>query len=93
MPTRKNTGEIRLCLDFRNLNKLFVKDDYPLPKMDHILQKVVGSTIIFLFDGFLGYNQILVLPDDQHKKTLTTPCETFMYVKMPFGLMNASTTF
>jgi len=45
-----------------------------------------------LLDGFLGYNQILVRPDDQHKTTFTTPSGTFMYVKMPFGLMNAGAT-
>ena len=37
VPTRKKTGEIRLCVDFRNLNKVSLKDNYPLPKMDHIL--------------------------------------------------------
>ena len=40
---RKKNGEIRLCIDFRNLNPVFLKDNYPLPKMDHILQRVVGS--------------------------------------------------
>ena len=40
---RKKSGEIRLCVDFRNLNQVSLKDNYPLPKMDHILQRVVGS--------------------------------------------------
>jgi hypothetical protein len=44
VPTRKKTGEIRLCIDFRNLNKESLKDNYPLPKMDHLLQRVVGSS-------------------------------------------------
>ena len=44
VPTRKKIGEIRLCVDFRNLNKVSLKDNYPLPKMDHILQRVVGSS-------------------------------------------------
>ena len=61
--------------------------------MDHILQRVVGSTRISLLDGFSGYNQILVHIDDQAKTTFTTPWGTFMYVKMPFGLMNAKATF
>ena len=52
VPTRKKTGEIRLCVDFRNLNKVSLKDNYPLPKMDHILQRVVGSSRISLLDGF-----------------------------------------
>ena len=61
--------------------------------MDHILQRVVGSRRISLLDGFSGYNQVLVHPDDQLKTTFTTPWGTFMYVKMPFGLMNVSATF
>jgi ribonuclease HI len=85
VPTRKKTGEIRLCIDFRNLNKVSLKDNYPFPKMDHILQKVVGSSRISLLDGFSGYNQVLVHPEDQEKTTFTTPWGTFMYVKMPFG--------
>ena len=93
VPTRKKTGEIRLFVDLKNLNKVSLKDNYPLPKMDHILQRVVGSTRISLLDGFSSYNQILVHPDDQPKTTFTTPWGTFMYVKMPFGLMNARATF
>ena len=61
--------------------------------MDHILQKVVGSKIISLLDRFSGYNQVLVLPNDQHKISFTTPWVTFMYVKIPFGLMNVGATF
>lgn len=73
VPTRKKIGEIRLCVDLRKLNKVSLKDNYPLPKMDHILQRVVGSTIISLLDGFSGYNQILVHPHDQAKTMFTTP--------------------
>jgi len=93
VPTRKNTGEIRLCVDLRNLNKVSLKDHYPLPKMDHILQRVVGASRISLLDGFSGFNQILVHPDDQDKTAFTTPWGTFKYVKMPFGLKNSGATF
>jgi len=93
VPTCKKSGEIRLCIDFRNLNKVSLKDNYPLPKMDHIIQRVVGSSRISLLDGFSGYNQVLVRPDDQDKTAFTTPWGTFMYVKMPFGLMNDGATF
>ena len=61
--------------------------------MDHIFQRVVGSSIISLLDGFSGYNQILVQPKDQAKATFTTPWGTFIYLKIPFGLMNAGATF
>jgi len=72
-PTRKKIGEIKLCVDFRNLNIVSLKDNYPLPKMDHILQRVAGSSTISLLDGFSGYNQILVQPEDQAKTAFTTP--------------------
>ena len=61
--------------------------------MEHILQRVVGSKRISLLDGFSGYNQVLVIPEDQLKTAFTTPWGSFMYVKMPFGLMNDGATF
>ena len=64
VPTRKKTGEIRLCVDLRNLNKVSLKDNYPLPKMDHILRRVVGASRISILDGFSGYNQVDLHPDD-----------------------------
>ena len=93
VPVRKKNGEIRICIDFRNLNKASLKDNYPLPKMDLILQNIVGSQRMSMLDGFSRYNQILVHPDDQEKTAFTTPWGTFMYAKMPFGLMNAGATF
>jgi hypothetical protein len=93
VPVRKKSGEIRLCVDFRNLNQVSLKDNYPLPKMDHILQRVVGSQRMSMLDGYSGYNQVDVHPEDQEKTTFTTPWGTFMYAKMPFGLMNAGATF
>jgi ribonuclease HI len=93
VPVRKKNGEIRLCVDFRNLNRSSLKDNYPLPKMDHVLEKVVGANRMSMIDGFSGYNQIAVHQDDKEKMTFTTPWGTFMYDKMPFGLMNAGETF
>jgi hypothetical protein len=90
---RKKSGEIRLCVDFRNLNRSSRKDNYPLPNMEHILQRVTGASRISMIDGFSGYNQISVMPEDRQKKTFTTPWGTFMYAKMPFGLMNVGETF
>jgi len=51
---RKKSGEIRLCVDFRNLSKCFKKDNYPLPKMEHLLQNVSGARAISFLDGFSG---------------------------------------
>lgn len=75
---RKKIEEIRLCIDFRNLNKVSLKDNCPLPKMDRILHRVVGSSRMSFLDGYSGYNQILVHKDDQLKTTFITPLGTFM---------------
>ena len=80
-------------MDFKNLNQVSLNDNYPFPKMDHILQRVVGSQRMSMLGGFSGYNQVAVHPDDQEKTTFTTPWGTFMYAKMPFGLMNGGATF
>jgi hypothetical protein len=90
---RKKNGEVRLCVDFRNLNRCSKKDNYPLPKMEHLLQRILGANVMSFLDGFSGYNQISVHPDDQEKTAFTTPWGTFMYAKMPFGLMNVRATF
>jgi hypothetical protein len=93
VPIRKKNVEIILCIDFKNLNRISLKDNYPLPKMDHILQKVVGDHKISTFDGFSSYNQILVHPDDQEKTAFTTPWGMFMHAKMPLGIMNDGPNF
>ena len=61
---RKKNREIRICIDFRNLDRVSLKDHYPLPKMEHILQRLMGSKRISTLDGFSGYNQIVVHIDD-----------------------------
>ena len=93
VPVRNKNGEVRLCVDFRNLNRASLKDNYPLPNMDHILQKVVGSSHMSMMDGFLGYNQVAVLPEDQKKMAFTTTWGTFLYTWIPFGLINVGATF
>jgi ribonuclease HI len=93
VPVRKKNGEIRLCVDFRNLNKASDKDNYPVPPMEQILQQVSGSERLSLLDGFSGYNQVLMSPPDQLKTTFRTPWGTYAYRKMPFGLINAGATF
>ena len=64
VPVRKKNGDIRLCVDFRNLNKVSEKDNYPVPPMEKILQQVSGSEMFSLLDGFSGYNQVLVSKTD-----------------------------
>ena len=56
----KNSGEIKLCVDFRNLNRASDKDNYPVPPIKQILQMVSGYELFSLLDGFSGYNQVLL---------------------------------
>jgi hypothetical protein len=56
VPVRKKSGEIRLCVNFWNLNRVSLKDNYPLPKKNYIQHKVVGSQKMSMLDGFSGYN-------------------------------------
>ena len=93
VPVRNKSGEVRLCVDFINLNKCSNKDNYPLPKMEHILQKITHLDKISMLYGFSGYNQVSIWPKDREKTTLTTPWGTFMYAKMLFRLMNFGATF
>lgn len=90
---RMKSGEIKICIDFKKLNKASLKDNYPLPRMDSMMKNIFGSQRMSMLDGFSGYNHILVNLYDQDKTTFTTPWGTFMYTNMLFGLMNAGATF
>ena len=68
------------------MNRVSIKDNYPFSKMDHILQKVVGAHRISTLDGFLGYNQILVHPDDQEKLLSPLLGELSCTLRWPLGL-------
>ena len=68
-------------------------DNFPTPFINQILDECVGSEVFSFMDGFSGYNQIQIKPDDQHKTTFICPWGTFAYRKMPFGLKNVGATF
>ena len=86
---QKKYGEIRLCVDFRDLNHASDKDNYPVPPMEQILQMVSGSKLFSLLYGFSVYNQVLVEEEDRLKTTFRTKWGIFAYRRMPFGLINA----
>ncbi|RDY02124.1 hypothetical protein CR513_14455, partial [Mucuna pruriens] len=69
------------------------KDHFPLPVIDQVLEKLAGKSHYYFLDGFSGYMQIRITPEDQHKTTFTCPFGTFMYTRMPFSLCNAPSTF
>ncbi|KAL5563687.1 hypothetical protein UlMin_033434 [Ulmus minor] len=92
IPTRVVTGW-RICMDYRKLNKSTRKDHFPLPFLDQMLDRLAGKHYYCFLDGYSGYNQIVIAPNDQHKTSFTCPYGTFAFRKMLFGLCNAPATF
>jgi hypothetical protein len=89
----KKNGKWRVCVDYRVLNKVTQKDHFPLPFIDQVLDNLSGKKFFSFLDGFSGYNQIKIAPQDQDKTTFTSPWGTFAYRVLPFGLCNALATF
>ncbi|KAM1376190.1 hypothetical protein ACFX2F_037958 [Malus domestica] len=92
VPT-KPTASWRVCTDYRKLNSSTRKDYFPMPFIDQMLERLAGYSHYCFLDGYSGYNQIAIAPEDQEKTTFTCPFGTFAYRRMPFGLCNAPATF
>ncbi|KAL4363294.1 hypothetical protein GQ457_04G021310 [Hibiscus cannabinus] len=92
IPTMTVTGW-RVCMDYRKLNKATRKDHFPLPFIDQMLDRLAGKEFYCFLNGYSGYNQIAIAPEDQSKTTFTCPYGTFAFRRMPFGLCNAPATF
>ncbi|GJT86857.1 reverse transcriptase domain-containing protein [Tanacetum coccineum] len=92
IPSRTVTGW-RVCIDCRKLNDATRKYHFLLPFIDKMLEHLSGNEYYCFLDGFSGFFQIPIAPEDQEKTTFTCPYETFAYRRMLFGLCNALTTF
>ncbi|KAL0437663.1 UNVERIFIED_CONTAM: Retrovirus-related Pol polyprotein from transposon opus [Sesamum radiatum] len=92
IPTRTVTGW-RVCIDYRALNEATRKDHFPLPFIDQMVEKLAGHEYYCFLDGYSGYLQVAIAPEDQEKTTFTCPYGTFAFRRMPFGLCNAPATF
>ncbi|KAG9442083.1 hypothetical protein H6P81_017937 [Aristolochia fimbriata] len=92
IPTRIVTGW-RVCIDYRKLNSTTRKDHFSLPFIDKMLERLTRNKFYCFLDGYSGYFQIPIAPEDQEKTTFTCPYGTFAYRRMPFGLCNAPATF
>jgi len=90
---RKENGQWRPCGDYRALNSITVPDRYPVPHIQHLLQRFSGAAVFSKIDLVKAYHQIPVAPDDVKKTAITTPFGLFEYIRMPFGLRNASQSF
>ncbi|GAU51332.1 hypothetical protein TSUD_412790 [Trifolium subterraneum] len=90
---KEEDGKVRMCVDYRDLNKATPKDDFPLPHIDVLVDNTTKSKVFSFMDGFSGYNQIKMAVEDREKTAFITPWGTFCYKVMPFGLTNAGATY
>ena len=89
----KKDGSIRLCIDYRKVNSLTLKDSYPLPRIDDSIDTLRGSKWFSTLDLASGYWQVPMHPKDVEKTGFTTPYGLYQFRVMPFGLANAPATF
>ena len=90
VPVPKKDGKVRMCVDYRDLNRASPKDNFPLPHIDILVDNRTNFALFSFMDGFSGYNQIKMAPKDMKKTTFITLWGTFCYKVMSFGLKNVS---
>jgi len=84
----KKDGKVRMCVDYRDLNRASPKDNFPLSHIDVLMDNTANFDLFSFMDGFSGYNQIKMAPEDMEKTTFVTLWGTFCYKVMSFGLKN-----
>ena len=92
IPQQTITGW-RMCIDYQKLNKATKKDHFPLLFIDEMLEHVMNHSFFCFLDGYSGYHQILIHPDDPSKTTFTYLYGTYAYRQMSFALCNAPASF
>ena len=93
MPVAKKDGKVRVCVDFRDLNRASPKDNFPLPHIDILVDNTANHALLSFMDGYAGYNQIKMAEEDMSKTAFISPWGTYCYAVMPFGLINVGATY
>jgi hypothetical protein len=90
---KKANRKWRMCIDFTDLNKACPKDEFPLPRIDSLIDATATSDLMNLLDCYSGYHQIWMKKEDEPKTSFITPNGTYCYLRMPEGLKNAGGSF
>ena len=90
---KKENGKWRMCVDFTDLNNACPKDSFPIPKIDQLMDSMVGHKLLTFMDAFSGYNQIQMAEEDQEKIAFITSQGLYCYRVMPFGLKNVGAMY
>ena len=90
---RKKSGQLRLCVDYRLLNRKTRKDSFPLPRIDEYLDSLSGAKLFTTLDLKSAYAQVPIAEEDKFKTAFSTPMGLFEYNRMPYGLCNSPATF
>ena len=90
---KKANEKWRMCVDFTDLNQACLKDSFPLPRIDQLVDSTVGHKLLTFMDAFSGCNQIQMAEEDQEKTTFITSQGLYCYKVMPFELKNAGATY
>ena len=89
----KKNDKVRMCVDYRDLNRVSPKDNFPLPHIDTLVDNTTKHSLFSFMDGFSGYNQIRMARENMEKTIFLTMWGTFCYKVMPFGLKNVEATY